>query len=266
MKSLSVQRKVESSQIKVWRCSLLIQTGITIGVLLCLWQGIITLFSLPNFIVPAPLSVGYALLDNADVLAMNTWVTLQEIVMGLAFGLSFGIIFALILLLNNTVNRWLLPILIMSQAIPVFALAPILMLWLGYGMASKVVMAAVIIFFPITTCCYDGLKNTPKGYLELAHTFQLTKWQTLIRVKFPSALPALASGLRVAVVIAPIGAVIGEWVGASAGLGYYMLQSNARMQIAEMFAGLFILSLLTIGLYFITDRLLNHFIHWPNQG
>ncbi|OEF30150.1 ABC transporter permease [Vibrio rumoiensis] len=240
----------------------LLQMVITFAVILSIWQLCVVLFNLPKYIVPSPLNVWVSLHDQASLLLRHSIVTLQEIGLGLLLGVVLGLSSALILLLNSTINRWLLPVLIISQAIPVFALAPVLMLWFGYGIASKVVMSAIIIFFPITVCCYDGLKNTPKGYLELAKTFGLTPWQTLWRVKLPSALPALGSGLCVAVVIAPIGAVIGEWVGASAGLGYYMLQSNARMQTADMFAALFILSCLSIFLYFLTDFLLNRFIVW----
>ena len=185
--------------------------------------------------------------------------------LGLLIGLSMGLFFALQMLLFKPLKRWLLPILIVSQAIPVFAIAPVLMLWLGYGIASKVVMAAIIIFFPVTTCCYDGLRNTPTGYLDLAKTMGASKWQMLKHIQLPAALPTLASGIRVAVVIAPIGAVAGEWVGSSEGLGYLMLQANARMIIDEMFAALFILALLSVSLYFITDKLLKKLIPWENQ-
>jgi putative hydroxymethylpyrimidine transport system permease protein len=169
------------------------------------------------------------------------------------------------MLLFQPVKRWLLPILITSQAIPVFALAPILMLWLGYGIASKVVMAALIIFFPVTTCCYDGLRNTPTGYLDLSQTMGASRWRQLWHIRLPASLPVLASGIRVAVVVAPIGAVAGEWVGSSEGLGYLMLQTNARMLIDEMFAALFILAAVSVSLYFITDWALKRLIPWENN-
>ncbi|MCL6269372.1 ABC transporter permease subunit [Sansalvadorimonas sp. 2012CJ34-2] len=141
----------------------------------------------------------------------------------------------------------LLPILLITQAIPVFALAPVLMLWFGYGMASKVVMTVLVIFFPVATCCYDGLRHTHKGWLDLAHTMGAGRYATHSLIRWPAALPALSSGLRVAVVIAPIGAVVGEWVGSSAGLGYLMLQANARLWVDLMFraGGLFRWALLT---------------------
>jgi len=233
-------------------------------IIIGIWQAVVLIFKLPAFILPEPMSVFERLIARHDVLLRHSWVTGQEIILGLLLGLSMGVFFALQMLLFNPVKRWLLPILITSQAIPVFAIAPILMVWLGYGITSKVVMAAMIIFFPVTTCCYDGLKNTPVGYLELAKTMSATKWQMLRRIQLPAALPTLASGARVAVVIAPIGAVAGEWVGSSEGLGYLMLQANARMLIDEMFAALFILSALSVSLYFITDKLLKKLIPWES--
>lgn len=235
---------------------------ISLLIILSLWQAIVMIFKLPSFILPPPLAVFERLIERYDVLLKHSIVTGQEIVLGLLLGLSMGLCFALQMLLFKPIKRWLLPILITSQAIPVFAIAPILMLWFGYGMSSKVVMAAMIIFFPVTTCCYDGLRNTPVGYLDLAKTMGATKWQMLRHIQFPAALPTLASGIRVAVVIAPIGAVAGEWVGSSEGLGYLMLQANARMLIDEMFAALFILSALSVFLYFATDKLLKKLIPW----
>ncbi|MCC2521476.1 MULTISPECIES: ABC transporter permease [Vibrio] len=240
---------------------LMISTAIIVG----LWQLVVVVFDMPSFILPTPLDVFERLISRFDVLMKHTLVTGQEIVLGLLLGLSMGLFFALQMLLFKPLKRWLLPILIASQAIPVFAIAPVLMLWLGYGIASKVVMAAIIIFFPVTTCCYDGLRNTPTGYLDLAKTMGASKWQMLKHIQLPAALPTLASGIRVAVVIAPIGAVVGEWVGSSEGLGYLMLQANARMIIDEMFAALFILALLSVSLYFITDKLLKKLIPWENQ-
>ena len=235
---------------------------ISILVILGLWQAVVIIFELPGFILPAPLDVLARLIERSEVLFRHTLVTGQEIVLGLLLGLTMGLFFALQMLLFRPVKQWLLPILIASQAIPVFAIAPILMVWLGYGIASKIVMAALIIFFPITTTCYDGLRNTPTGYLDLAKTMGASKWQMLRHIQFPASLPTLASGIRVAVVIAPIGAVAGEWVGSSAGLGYLMLQANARMMIDEMFAALFILSVMSVLLYFLFDKLLKKLIPW----
>jgi putative hydroxymethylpyrimidine transport system permease protein len=240
----------------------LLRIVISATVVIALWQAIVIVFEMPSFILPSPFDVFEKLIQRYQILLRHSWVTGQEIILGLLLGLTMGLLFALQMLLFKPVKQWLLPILIASQAIPVFAIAPVLMLWLGYGIASKIVMAALIIFFPITTCCYDGLRNTPVGYLDLAKTMGATKWQMLRHIQFPAALPTLASGIRVAVVIAPIGAVAGEWVGSSEGLGYLMLQANARMMIDEMFAALFILSALSVTLYFVADKLLEKLVHW----
>ncbi|MDX2421648.1 MAG: ABC transporter permease [Amphritea sp.] len=240
----------------------LVRILISAAVMIGLWQAVVVLFDMPSFILPSPADVFARLIERYAILLQHSWVTAQEILLGLLFGLTMGLLFALQMLLFKPVKHWLLPLLIASQAIPVFAIAPVLMLWLGYGIASKIVMAALIIFFPITICCYDGLRNTPVGYLDLVKTMGASKWQMLRHIQLPAALPALASGIRVAVVIAPIGAVAGEWVGSSEGLGYLMLQANARMMIDEMFAALFILSVLSIVLYFVADRLLKKLIPW----
>lgn len=267
MPELSVTASITQKPARKPATSRLLLRGLLSScVLLALWQAIVTLWDLPAFILPKPLTVLDTLIARHQVLLSHTWVTTQEIVLGLLLGLGMGLLFALQMLLFAPLRRWLLPLLIASQAIPVFAIAPLLMLWLGYGIASKVVMAALIIFFPVTTCCYDGLRTTPAGYLDLARTFNASKWQLLWHVRLPAALPALASGIRVAVVIAPIGAVVGEWVGSSAGLGYLMLQANARMMIDELFAALLILAALSVTLYFSSDYLLRRAIPWqPEQ-
>ena len=154
------------------------------------------------------------------------------------------------------------PVLVASQAVPVFALAPLLVLWLGYGLASKVAMATLIIYFPVTVSFFDGLRRTDPAWIDLARSMSASPWAILRHVRIPAALPALASGLRVAVAVAPIGAVVGEWVGASAGLGYMMLHANGRMQTDVMFAALLTLAILSVGLYFATDLALRRLLTW----
>ncbi len=239
-----------------------LRAAFALAVILLAWQLLVTLTKLPAFLLPSPWQVLTKIVSRYPVLMHHAWVTLQEMLLGLLLGLIMGFSLAMQMVWFRGVKRWLLPLLIISQAIPVFAIAPLLMLWLGYGIASKVVMAALIIFFPLTSCCFDGLNATPKHYLELCQTMGATRWQQLIHVRLPAALPAIASGLRISVVIAPIGAISGEWVGASEGLGYLMLQANARMLVDEMFAALAVLACLSMTLYAVTSRLLNQLIYW----
>ncbi len=169
--------------------------------------------------------------------------------------------------LSPLLKRWMLPVLVISQAIPVFALAPILVLWFGYGMASKVAMAVLIIFFPVTSSFYYGMQRTDPQLLELASIMDGRPISIMRYIIVPSAMPAFASGLRVATAVAPIGAVVGEWVGSSAGLGFYMLHANARMQIDVMFAALTVLSVVSLLLYFSIDFAMEKLFFWEsNQG
>lgn len=249
----------------MYSLSSLLKTALLCLFLLALWQGAILVWDLPHYLLPTPSDVFQQLASRHQLLWQHTMVTLLEIFLGLFLGFVFGLFSAILLSISNRIATFLLPLLLISQAIPVFAIAPLLVLWLGYGLASKVAMTILIIYFPVTAACYDGLRNTPKIWLELAQTMQITRWQMLFKVRLPAALPALSSGLRIAVSIAPIGAVIGEWVGANQGLGYLMLHANARMQVDLMFSALFLLMLITLLLFFITDKLLHRALPWVTQ-
>lgn len=234
---------------------------IFLGLLLA-WQLLVSITGVAAFILPDPLSVLTALYQRWPELLSHAGVTFTEILLGLGLGTLLGCLSALVIAQYRGARLWVLPVLVVSQAIPVFALAPILVLWLGYGLASKVAMATLIIYFPVTVAFYDGLRRTETGWLDLAQVMGGSRWRTLMQIRIPAALPALASGLRVAASVAPIGAIIGEWVGSSAGLGYLMLHANARLQVDVMFAALLVLALFAVGLYFTIDRILRHLISW----
>ena len=213
---------------------------------LLLWQGIVWLTGVPSFILPSPLRVAQAALDNRVLIAENALVTATEVILGLITGTVLGAFTAVQLANSDRLHRLVMPLLIFTQAVPVFALAPILTLWFGYGIASKVVMAVLIIYFPVTSAFYDGLTRVPADILDMAKIMGGTKRQIMRRIKIPHALPSLGTGLKLAAVYAPIGAVIGEWVGASKGLGYLMLLANGRAKTDLMFASLFTLVVMTL--------------------
>lgn len=235
---------------------------IVLAGLIALWQAVVWLTGAKPWMLPAPAAVAVAWAAHHEAILGNAGLTAAEILMGLGAGTMLGCASALIMAYFRPARRWLMPVLVVSQAIPVFALAPILVLWLGYGLASKVVMATLIIYFPVTAAFHDGLRRTEPGWLDLARTMNAGRWAILRHVRIPAALPALASGLRVATAVAPIGAVVGEWVGSSAGLGFMMLHANARMQVDVMFAALVTLAALAVGLYFIMDTLLRRVLPW----
>lgn len=224
-------------------------------VLVCGWQFVVMITGVAPFILPSPLKVAVAIWEYREILLQNAWVTFGEVVIGMIIGSVFGILTALLLTISEPARAILRPILVFSQAIPVFALAPVLTLWFGYGILSKIVMTVLIIYFPVASAFFDGLMKTPQGYLDLAQTMGANRLRLLWHIKFRSALPSLGSGLRLASVYAPIGAVIGEWVGASKGLGYLMLLANGRSKIDLLFASVIVLAMLTVALHLLIDQL-----------
>jgi putative hydroxymethylpyrimidine transport system permease protein len=225
---------------------------------LVLWQGVVWLTTVPAFILPGPVRVAEALLRHHELILAHAAVTVAEVLIGIALGSLLGAVTALQLMISPLALRLVLPLLVFSQAVPVFALAPILTLWLGYGLGSKIAMAVLIIYFPVASSFLDGLRFTDPALTEMARSFGASGRQLLFRIRLPAALPSFGSGLRLAAVYAPIGAVIGEWVGASQGLGYLMLLANGRAKTDLMFAALLVLALFTLLLHKAVARLADH--------
>jgi len=230
-----------------------------------LWQLIVVITGAPAYILPGPLPVARAIVSHLPQLLYHLQTTFSEILLGLILGTLLGVSSALAMTIMPRLKQWMLPVLVMSQAIPVFALAPVLVLWLGYGMASKVGMTVLIIFFPVCSSFYYGMQRINPDLLELARIMNGSRLATLRHIIIPSALPSFAAGVRVAAAVAPIGAVVGEWVGSSSGLGFYMLHANGRMQIDLMFAALTVLSIASLMLYFFIDYSLNRLVFWENS-
>jgi len=235
-------------------------------VALTLWQAVVWIAQTPAFILPGPGRVAQALVRDAGLIWSNTLITFTEIMLGLVLGAALGVATAIHLSLSPTARTFILPVLVFSQAVPVFALAPILTLWFGYGLAPKVMMAVLIVYFPVASAFYDGLSGTPRGLIDLARVMGAGRGRIMTRVQIPAALPSLATGLRLAAVYAPIGAVIGEWVGASRGLGYLMLYANGRSKIDLMFAALFVLAMMTVLLRALIDLICTRFLsRWTGE-
>ena len=234
----------------------------TVGVLLFIWQGAIWLFEPPRYIFPSPLYVLAAFQRQPGFLFSHSLVTLTEILLGFVLGASFGALAALAMAAFPRLGRMAWPALLVLQAFPVFVIAPLLVVWFGFGMASKVIMAMIIIFFPVTSAFADGLRRTDPELVDATALTSATHWQSLVHVRAPLALPGLLSGLRVAAPLAPLGAVVGEWVGASSGLGFVMVQANARMQTDTVFAAMSVLAVLSLLLRHLVDRLAPRLIPW----
>jgi putative hydroxymethylpyrimidine transport system permease protein len=237
----------------------------TILVLLLAWQSAIWLFQPPRYILPSPLDVAIAFQRQPGFLASHSLTTIAEMALGFVLGSAFGALTALAIVALPRLGRLLWPILLVLQSFPVFVIAPLLVVWFGFGMGSKVIMATIIIFFPVASAFADGLRRTDPELIDATALTTATHWQTLRHVRLPLAMPALLTGLRVAAPLAPLGAVIGEWVGSSAGLGFVMVQANARMQTDTVFAAMTVLAVLSLVLRHLVDALGPRLLPWASE-
>ncbi len=232
---------------------------------LCLlfgWELAVRLLAIPAFLLPAPSRVVMTLVQRWPIIWPDALVTFGEMLGGLAVGAGAGIAASLLMASSRWAERGVGPLLVVAQALPVFAIAPLLVVWFGFGLASKLAMAALIIFFPVTTTFFEGLRRTDEGLIDLARLNGATRRKTLLLIRVPAALPALGAGLRVAAASAPIGAIVGEWVGSSSGLGLLMLHANARMQTDLVFAGLTVLVVFSVALWGVVGALTRRLAFW----
>ncbi len=218
-------------------------------VILALWEAYVRVFDVQSWLLPAPSAIAIALVEDAGLLWFHTRATLSEIIVGFGLALLSGALLATAIGMSRTLERALYPFIIASQTIPIIVIAPMLLIWVGYGLAPKVIVVALISFFPIVVNMVDGLKSVDIDMVNLMRTLGANRRQVFFKVQVPTSLPYLFSGMRVAVAVSVIGAVIGEWVGSSEGLGYLMLRSKPQFLTERVFASIAILSALGIGLF-----------------
>jgi putative hydroxymethylpyrimidine transport system permease protein len=213
------------------------------------WEWGVRALGVPFYILPAPSRIAGLLVAEQGVLLAQAAVTLEEVLLGFAIAFVVGIALAILVFSSRTVERALYPLIIASQTVPVFAIAPLLIVWFGYGMLSKVAMAALIVFFPIVVNTVDGLRAADPDMVNLLRILGATPARILLVIRVPAALPFVFSGTRIAVATSVIGAVIGEWVGATQGLGFLMIHANAQLHIDLVFAAIVYLSAMALGLF-----------------
>jgi putative hydroxymethylpyrimidine transport system permease protein len=235
-------------------------------VLLAAWEGAVRLFDLPRYILPAPSRIAASFVSHFPSLLHHASVTLAEIVLGLLLGGIGGFALAVGVFYSPILDRALYPLIIASQMIPVFAIAPLLIVWMGYGLWPKATVAALIGFFPVVVNASDGLRTPNEESVELFRSLGATRWQIFRKLRFPASLPTLFAGLKVAVTLCVVGATIGEWVGAHQGLGYLMLQSNALLRVDLVFAAILMLSVLGLLLFGGLRIIERRALHWRGLG
>ncbi len=230
--------------------------------LLGVWEGYVRLFDVQRWLLPAPSKVATTIGGSADMLSRHTWVTLEEVLIGFSLALAGGVALASVIALSRTVERALYPFIIASQTVPIIVIAPLLLVWVGYGLTPKVIVVALIAFFPIVVNMADGLKSVDADAVNLMRTLGANRWQIFVKIRVPSSMPFLFSGIRVAIAVSVIGAVIGEWVGSSEGLGYLMIRSKPQFLTERVFAAIAILSAMGVGLFVLVGVVERLAIPW----
>jgi putative hydroxymethylpyrimidine transport system permease protein len=230
------------------------------------WDWISNALNIEDFLVPAPSDIAKSLWEDRSLLGSNAWVTLKEVVFGFAIAAVAGIGFALLIHLSKTARRAVYPLLIASQTIPIVILAPILVVWFGFGLTPKLVIVALICFFPITVNMLDGLRSVDPDLTKMLRSLGAGRLQRLWRAEIPTALPYAFSGARVAITVSVIGAVFAEYVGSSEGLGHLINQAQAQLLTARSFAAVVVLSAMAVLLFALVSLIERKVITWDSRG
>jgi putative hydroxymethylpyrimidine transport system permease protein len=231
-----------------WGASVLILVG-----LLVVWEVWVRLGDVPRWQLPSPSIIAQELVNSWGLLWENTLITLQEVVLGFLAALVTGLLLAGGIAYSRVLERSVYPLIIASQTIPIIAIAPLLLIWVGYGITPKVIVVALISFFPISVNTVDGLRSVEPDMLNMMRTLGASRWQIFTKLQVPASLPQMFTGIKIGIAVSVIGAVIGEWVGASAGLGYLMTYSQPLFLTARVFAAIVVLSAMGIGLFLLAS-------------
>ena len=236
----------------------------TLALTLGCWASVAAWGRLPAFMLPSPSAVGQRLIATlADgSLARHTWVTLQEVIAGLGLGLSAAVGLGYLLAKSRTVERLLAPYIVASQSIPIVAIAPLLIIWFGPGRLSKVLICALIVFFPVLVNTIVGVRSVPEDLRELMRSLRATRWQTFAMLEAPAAMPVLLGGLKIGATLSVIGAVVGEFVGADEGLGFLVNVGRGLYDTALVFVAVLVLILLALSLYGLVAGLERRLLVW----
>lgn len=222
-------------------------------VLVFIWWLITKIKLAPSYLVPSPQETWQTIVDNPGYLWDNTLVTAYETVAAFVLSVVFGLIAAVAMVYSRTVEKTAYPLLVLAQVVPKIALAPLFVVWLGFGLTPKILIALLIAFFPVVVSGYVGLRSIDPEMLDLASTMGAGPVQKFLKFRFPASLPHLFSGLKVAVTLAVTGAVVGEFVGANKGLGNVILEANGNVNTALLFAALIVLSVLGVVLFLLVE-------------
>jgi NitT/TauT family transport system permease protein len=230
--------------------------------LLVVWWVVTAARLIAPYLVPSPGSTVASVAAQPGYFWQNSWITTYETLLGFVVAIVVGIAAAVLMVYSSTVEKTLYPLLLFAQVIPKIAIAPLFVVWLGFGLAPKIVVAVLMAFFPVVISMVTGLKAIDPEMLQLSSTMGAAANQTFWKIRLPASLPYLFSGLKVAATMAVTGAVVGEFVGANAGLGYVILQANGNLDTPVLFAGLLIMSLLGVLLFAVVELVEHLVLPW----
>ena len=230
--------------------------------LILLWELAVFLNNTPRWMLPAPSDIARSFRDDWSMLMMHTRVTLTEVLIGFGIAVAAGLLTGVAIDSSRIIERALYPLLIASQTIPMVVLAPLFLIWFGYGLLPKVLITALVAYFPLAVNTVDGLKSTDRELLKLMVSMGASKWQVFRLAKVPSAFPLIFSGARISVAFSVIGAVFGEFVGARAGLGYLMDRSAPQFETPRVFASIVILAVMGVSLFLFVSLIERIALPW----
>jgi NitT/TauT family transport system permease protein len=234
-----------------------------------LWEWAVRRLGVPPFIAPAPSAVAASLVGGltSRLYLEHFWVTLYETLLGFVIAAVAGVVLGAVIAQFRLVEQTMYPYLVALQTLPKIAIAPLIIVWFGFGISSKVIIAAMVGFFPVLVNVIVGLKTVDQAKLDLMRSLGATRWQTFRLVKFPNALPFVFAGLDIAIVFSVLGAIVGEFVGAQRGLGTLILQFNFGLDIAGVFAVMILLSVMGVTLHLVMQFIQKRIIFWaePDQ-
>ena len=238
---------------------------IIIVVILILWQIMSVIGIIPKFMLPSPLAVVKAFIKDFPLLMLHTKVTLIEAFLGLGIGIILGFVMAVIMDKYDFAYKSIYPVLVITQTVPTVAIAPLLVLWLGYGILPKITLIVITSFFPITVGLLDGFKATDKDALNLMKTMGATPFQNFVLLKIPSSMGYFFASLRISVSYSILGAVVAEWLGGFEGLGVYMTRVRKSYSFDKMFAVIFFISIISLLLMYLVKKIQILSMPWEND-
>lgn len=233
-----------------------------VAFIFAIWEVTISLFQIPKYILPAPSAIFKTLIEARKILWQHTQTTLMEAALGFCIAILFGVLVAGLMNKYNLIKKTLYPMLVISQTVPIIALAPLFMIWLGYDMLPKIVIVVLVCFFPISVSVTEGLNEVDQDLINLMKVMKAGSWKIFTKVEIPSVMPAFFSGLKIAATYSIMGAVIAEWIGAKSGLGIYMTRAMASFRTEALFADIFIIVVLSVGLFKIIEGISHKVMPW----